>query len=329
MRLTIDLEKPGKSEGHAFIPHSTNRSAYGSIAIPIGVVSAGKGPTVLITGGVHGDEFEAQVAIRKLYQHIDTSDVTGRIIFIPSLNNPACQAGARVSPIDDLNLNRVFPGSASGAVTEKIARFVHDRLAPVADIWLDYHSGGRSLIYEPMIAMHRCSDENRNQIAHELMVAFGGPLALIWDDFPEPSMAKGSADKHRCIYLGSEFGGGGTLSPRAHQLCLSGTLRLLEHAGLLRNIAHYEPSAEQLVLTVDGLAGHAFSPRQGLFLPQVALGESIEKGQRIGEIVPTDGLDPPSVPISAPLAGRVICLRHMANTEIGDVVMHVGVAGAA
>lgn len=325
MRLTIDLDAPGKREGYALVPHSTNISAYGSVPIPIGVIGGGAGQTILIMGGVHGDEYEAQIAIRTLFRQIDPGQVQGRIIFVPSLNDPACRAGARVSPIDDQNLNRVFPGSASGTVTEKIARFVHDELAPIADVWLDFHSGGRSLMYEPMIAMHKSADSSRNEKAKELMTAFGGELALIWNDFPEPSMAKGTAEEHGCVYLGSEFGGGGTVSAAGYQLCVSGTLRLLRKAGVLLDDGEMHSPITQKTLTVEGVEGHAFAYRKGVFNPLVALGEHVEAGQTIGEIVSIDGVGEAPSPIVAPKSGRVVCLRHMANTDIGDAVMHVGV----
>jgi hypothetical protein len=66
LRADIDLEAPGKRVGHVRLPHSVHESAYGWIPIPIAVVRGGEGPTVLLTAGNHGDEYEGQIALLKL-----------------------------------------------------------------------------------------------------------------------------------------------------------------------------------------------------------------------------------------------------------------------
>ena len=66
-------------------------------------------PTVLLTAGVHGDEYEGQVTLTKLVKEITPDQVNGQIIIVPMTNFPAANAGLRTSPIDDLNLNREFP----------------------------------------------------------------------------------------------------------------------------------------------------------------------------------------------------------------------------
>ncbi len=57
----IDFERDGKQIDWLYLPHSVTRSAYGEIMIPIAVVKRGKGPTVLLMAGNHGDEYEGQI----------------------------------------------------------------------------------------------------------------------------------------------------------------------------------------------------------------------------------------------------------------------------
>ena len=119
----LDLMKPGKRFGDLRLKHSDNRTALGCILIPIGIIKNDQGPTVLIIGGVHGDEFEGPVAVLNLLHRLKVSDVKGSIIGLPALNAPALQASARVSPLDDGNLNRAFPGDPDGTPTQMIADF--------------------------------------------------------------------------------------------------------------------------------------------------------------------------------------------------------------
>nr|WP_255564131.1 succinylglutamate desuccinylase/aspartoacylase family protein [Mameliella sp. CS4] len=133
------------------VPHSTHDSAYGWIGVPIVCLANGPGPTVLMTGGTHGDEYEGQIAVTRLARELDPSDIRGRLILIPALNAPAAEAGRRCSPIDDGNLNRSFPGNPSGTPTEMIAHYVEEVLLPRSDVLIDLHSGGSSLLYPPTV----------------------------------------------------------------------------------------------------------------------------------------------------------------------------------
>src|ERR1700676_164675 len=62
----IDFLRDGKQAGHIAIPHSAHRSAYGQIVLPLVWIRNGPGPVALLTAGVHGDEFEGQIALRNL-----------------------------------------------------------------------------------------------------------------------------------------------------------------------------------------------------------------------------------------------------------------------
>src|SRR5512137_1362061 len=102
----VDYEKDGKQLGWLYLPYSITRSAYGNIAIPVAVIKNGAGPSVLLMAGNHGDEYEGQIGLCKLVRTLDPSAVRGRVIVLPAVNLPAALAGARVSPLDDVNFNR-------------------------------------------------------------------------------------------------------------------------------------------------------------------------------------------------------------------------------
>src|SRR5699024_7707056 len=104
---SIDLHQEGIQHGYLKLPYSHDESAWGSIMIPITAARNGTGPTVLLTGANHGDEYEGPVALSKLANTLQLEKITGCIIIIPFLNYPAFQAGTRTSPIDKGNLNRV------------------------------------------------------------------------------------------------------------------------------------------------------------------------------------------------------------------------------
>lgn len=97
---TIDLSAQGVQHGHLRLPHSRDDSAWGSVMIPICVVANGEGPTALLTGANHGDEYEGPAALFELANTLDARQVSGRVIIVPATNYPAFRAGTRTSPID-------------------------------------------------------------------------------------------------------------------------------------------------------------------------------------------------------------------------------------
>ena len=321
----IDYDAPGRQDGYLHLPHSITSSALGTIAIPICVLRNGAGPTALLMGGIHGDEYEPQVALCRLIREMQPAHIDGRVIIIPAINLPAALAGTRVSPIDDLNMNRCFPGDPDGRPTEQLAYFVDSELLPMCDIWFDWHSGGGSLSYVPFASIHVFKDAAMHARNIAALEAFGAPVSVVWSFFDEPRMAKGCAERHGLLYLGSEFGGGGSVNPDGVTLAYEGTLRALAHLGVLKPDAPFRYGAPARTRFV-GIAGRDYSVyarAPGLFEPICRLGDMIEAGQRIGWVHFVD--EPTRAPVETVCrqAGTLLMLRHPGPTLRGDCVAQV------
>ena len=176
----VDFDASGKQSGFLRLPHSVHRSAYGWIPIPITAINNGVGPTLLMMAGNHGDEYEGQIAISQLARELETADIRGRLILLPMVNAPAAQAGVRTSPIDDGNLNRLYPGDASGSPTEMIAHYVEDVLMPLVDYSVDLHSGGSSLFYPPTLLRGQGHSAEEAEALISLQNAFDLPYAWVF-----------------------------------------------------------------------------------------------------------------------------------------------------
>src|SRR3546814_6601751 len=97
----VDYDQPGYQAGHLRLPYSHDRSGYGFIPIPIAVLKQGEGPTVLLTGGNHGDEYEGPVALMKLMRRMPGLQVSGKLIVIRSEENTSeLQSLMRISYAD-------------------------------------------------------------------------------------------------------------------------------------------------------------------------------------------------------------------------------------
>jgi N-alpha-acetyl-L-2,4-diaminobutyrate deacetylase len=175
---TVDFDRDGVQHGFLRLPYSRDDSAWGSVMIPIAVIRNGTGPTALLTGGNHGDEYEGPLALFELARTLDPKDVSGTVIIVPAMNYPAFQAGTRTSPIDKGNMNRSFPGKPDGTVTEKIADYFQRELLPRANIVLDFHSGGRTLDFIPFCAAHILPDKTQEAKAFAAVEAFSAPYSV-------------------------------------------------------------------------------------------------------------------------------------------------------
>ena len=232
----VDFDAPGTQRGFVRLFHSVHRSAYGYIPIPIVVLNNGPGPTALFVSGTHGDEYEGQVALCNLARTLDPASIKGRVILLPAANLPAAIAGTRTSPIDDGNLNRLFPGDPEGGVTEQIADFIETELVARADIVVDLHSGGSSLHYVPSALMMQ-DDENpaRQAALVAALRAFASPIAYVGHASPGQGAVRttsGAALRHGKLCLGTELGGSGTVTRAALEVAERGLRNVLAHVGI-------------------------------------------------------------------------------------------------
>ena len=137
------------------IPRNTKEALYLDVTwspagMPIrqtAVVIGGRGPgpVLVVSGGVHGDEYEGPLTVTRLFQQLEPADIRGTFVGLVVANVPAFEAAARVSPIDGLNLARVFPGDRNGSVTQQIAYWMGERLIGRADFYIDLHSSGSDM----------------------------------------------------------------------------------------------------------------------------------------------------------------------------------------
>ena len=67
----IDFTRDGKQCEYLQLLHSVHRSAYGWLPVPLACIRNDDGPTVLLSSGVHGDEYEGQVELSKLIRKIE------------------------------------------------------------------------------------------------------------------------------------------------------------------------------------------------------------------------------------------------------------------
>ena len=330
----LDLDSDGKRTGHVNLPVSTSRSGYGNIRVPLMVIRRGKGPLALLMAGNHGDEYEGQVALAKLATVLEPRHVEGGVFIMPAANLPAVLASQRVSPIDGGNLNAAFPGRIDGSPTGQIAHFVETELLRRVQLWVDLHSGGTSLLYTPLAAIHQAEEASLDRRALDLLHAFAAPTSVVFK-LQHEYAASSAAQRHGIPYIYGEFGGAATVDPLGLDVAYSGTLRVLARLGVLRVNAALAPPAPPksgpLLETATGVdyratrRNYAFTPCAGVFERLFDLGQEVAAGDLVGRVHPVERPGQAPVDVRFEMSGVAIARRHLARVEEGDCLAQIAI----
>jgi N-alpha-acetyl-L-2,4-diaminobutyrate deacetylase len=319
---TVDFERNGAQHGFLRLPWSRDESAWGNLMIPIAVVRKGSGPTALLTGGNHGDEYEGPIALSELALALAAEEVRGRIIIVPFMNYPAFRAGRRLSPIDGGNLNRLFPGRPDGTVTEKIADYFQRVLLPLADFVLDFHSGGRTLDFIPFAASHVLPDKAQEARCIAARNAFAAPYATTMLEIDSVGMYDSAAEALGKVFVTTELGGGGSATARTVGIAKRGARNFLKHAGILAGEVEHHGSVEIDMLDSECFT---FSRSEGMVEPLVDLGNAVVAGDPLVRVHSVNALGSPPIEYQARLDG-ILAARHFPGLAVmGDCLAVVAV----
>ena len=315
IRPTIDLDANGKAHGFLRLPWSHDDSAWGNLMIPVTVIKSGVGPTALLTGGNHGDEYEGPIALLKLARELDAEQVQGCVIILPFMNYPAFKAGRRTSPIDGGNMNRSFPGKPDGSITEKIADYFERVLLPKADYVLDFHSGGRTLDFLPFAAAHVLDNKAQEARSVAAMKAFAAPYSMMLLEIDNAGLYDTAAEAQGKVFVSTELGGGGTATAASIEIAERGLDNFLKHAGVLKG----EP-VEQTSIMLD-MPDHdcfIFSEDEGVLEMAKDLGETVNEGEVIAHVHDVRKTGVEATAYRARRSGLLVGRHHPGLIGIGD-----------
>jgi uncharacterized protein len=323
----IDFEANQKWFGHLGIPFSVDRSPYFQVKIPIFRIRNGAGPRVLLMAGNHGDEYEGEITLARLFRRLDPTMVKGEVTILPFANQPAVMAARRRSPLDEGNLNRAFPGNPAGTPTFRLAYFLEHELFPRHDVVFDIHSGGTSMTHLPCALIERQGPPDMFARALSLMEGLGMPFAFVAENGAEAPTSMAAAARAGAIGLSGEFGCGGTVTPQTMALTARAVDRLLLAVGVIEAPvlgphAAFEGPTELLAL--ESHAQAVFATRRGWFEPAVMVGARVRDGDVAGWYHDFERPEAPEEVLHFPADGIVISQRLHTDSQSGDCLVQVG-----
>jgi predicted deacylase len=274
------------------------------------------GPHLLVTGGVHGDEFEPMAAVRRLLLRLRPEELRGRVTLVPVVNEPAFRRSRRTAE-DGLDLARTCPGRPDGSVTERVA-FALSELIRSADFYVDLHTGGTRLRVLPLVGYMLHPDEAVLAAQRRMARAFG--LPIVWGTDPNlDGRSLSVARDARVPAIYAEYLGGGGWGPAGVSAYVESCLNVLAELGMIDAPAARRP--EPLVVE-DARAGSGHmqvnhpSPCAGFFEPAVELGQRVGRGDVLGTV--SDPLGDSVEPIRAAHGGIVLVLHAFGRIDAGE-----------
>jgi predicted deacylase len=276
------------------------------------VAGAASGPVVTVTAGIHSGEYNGVEAAIRLARDLRPDEVRGAVIVVPVANPPAFFGlSHNGSPLDGVNLNRVFPGDAHGSATLRLAAAIAREFYSPADAVVDLHGA------DPM-----------EDLVPFVMVAQGAPpLAEVMAraygiEILARTASPGSTIQHLASRgipaILAEAGAFGHLHEAAIILHLDGCRRVLRTLGVLPGDA--PPPVTSPWHRIIWVA----SPATGCFYAAVRAGDRVERGALLGRVGDLDGAV--LAEAHAPAAGRIVFVKQAMATRMGNSLFGLAVA---
>ena len=248
------------------------------LKMPLSVLTGGeKGPTVLVTTGIHGSEYPGTLAMIELLREIDPPAVRGRIIALHPVNTQAFQARvAMILPEDGVNLNRVFPGRPGGGASERVAWRVTE-FQDLADFYLDLHSGDLYEELTPYVYFPGRGEEAVIEASRRAALVLNVPYMV---RSTASTCAYNSAALRGTPSLLLERGGAGSCARTDVDLYKKDLLNLFRHLEVMPGQPEMPPAPPAELTQVIYLE----SGRNALWRCRVSAGEQVKAGQLLGEM---------------------------------------------
>lgn len=323
IRMDVDLGRAGRQQSYLRAPFSRNTSGWGTVEIPIVVLKNGEGPTVLFTAGVHGDEYEGQIALLKLAQTLRPEEIQGRVIIIPAVNMPAVLNDTRLSPIDQRDLNRCFPGRRGGTFSEMLAHFLDSAIFPHIDVSVDLHTAGHSMEAALSTNMHHVLDNAVRRQTLKAAEAFGAPFNVVFGGVDEGATLTSAVEHRGILSLGTELGGWGRVNIEGVRVAERGVRNVLHHFGILEGrpeVAQTKATGATRHMMVRDFRCYTFAPSGGLFEPGHLAGADVREGELAGVLHFVEDIARPPTKLRYAVSGVLWMASGPGRVQRGDVV---------
>src|SRR5713101_8299527 len=311
---------PGqKANGFIEVPARSDAAA----SIPVAVFQGTKpGPVLALVSGSHGTEYASIIALERLIQTLDASQISGTVIVLPLVNiSSFLQKVPHVNPVDNKSMNRFYPGNAEGTQTDRVSYAITKQVVERCDYLIDYHGGDLDENLRPYSYWPKTGNAKQDAATHDMVLAFGLDHIIVWSDRPKDPNASRYLDNTANIRgkaaIAVEAGHSGTVEAEDVQALVNGTLNVMRYLKMLPGAA---PMVDHPVWfgKVDTIS----SDQTGIFYPLAERGTYVEQGMKVGYV--TDYFGNIIFEAHAPAAGVALYICSVPSMKKGDTIANIG-----
>jgi len=268
------------------------------------------GPTVLVMGGVHGDEINGVEIVRRMVESSLFENLEkGNIIAIPLLNVYGFINFSRDAS-EGKDVNRSFPGNINGSLASRVSATLTEMVLPLVDIGIDFHTGGGARHNFPQIRYNK-----NHQKSAELAEVFAAPY-LVEKPLIDKSLRDVMFDMDKPLIV---FEGGESLRYDGFSIenGIAGTQRVMKHLGMIKEAP--EPTRKTIVFEKSTWVR---ASRSGLFRWIQQSGAKVSKGEPLGFI--NDPYGETKYTVLSTRNGYIIGHNNAPVVSAGDALFHIG-----
>ena len=304
--------------GNEVLPGTSTRLAWSpgiqiaglSQPTPVLVVNgANAGPTLCLTGAIHGDELNGIEIIRRTMYDLEPEKLSGRVVGVPIVNLPGFQQGSRYLP-DRRDLNRHFPGSPDGSLADRIAYSLFENIIRRCDMLVDIHTGSLKRTNLPQLR----ADMNNPDVA---TLTQGFDRMAVVHSSGSSGMLRTAAVEAGVTSVTMEAGESHRIQEHQIEAGVNSLTSLMERQGMIsRMFVWGDP--EPVYYDSDWIrAQHG-----GILFSDVELGARVTEGEILGYVA--DPITNAQYPIRASSNGRVIGMAVDQVVMAGFAAYHIG-----
>lgn len=292
------------------------------VALPVVVIRGAKpGPTLYLQGGLHGEEMTGIENCRHALASIDPQQLRGTVIGVPVANLPAYLTRGRAFLNEErplVDVNRIFPGSPTGLMTERVAHTLLNEFVANADLTIDFHTAIDGCDIAPIVQVDPDHDENGTLALRKLTgEAFGTPYIYFKPEgasFVGSKSGSGSmsaqADQIGKAMIVAEMGESRRASWHRIPIAVRGVHNVLRVMDMEDGDPESDGPARRYTKRVAVHANHG----GGLHL-DVDLTDEVSQGQVIGRVVDVFGQSVEE--ITSPMDGFILRAMRFASIATG------------
>src|SRR6516165_8876934 len=315
---------PGqKSTGYLAVPAGGDAATN----IPVIVINGEKrGPVLALVSGAHGTEYTSIIAIEKLINLLDPSQIAGTVILVPIVNIQSFeQKVPHVNPVDNKSMNRFYPGKADGTQTERASFLITKQVVDRCDYLIDYHGGDLDESLIPYAYWAPTGKEAQDKVSKEMVLAFGLDRIIIWRDRPTDLGATRYLDNTSTARgkpsIVVEAGHAGIVEADDVDLLVDGTFNTMRALKMLSG----NPRPIENPVWLDRVV-NVLSDGPGIWYPLVKRGAYVQEGMKIGFV--TDYFGKPILEARAPVSGVILHINAVPSLKKGDNIADIATIAA-